>query len=539
MSSFRPNPSQVPVSAGGEATGTAHLPRVEITLSTDRLEAKARVIGLIPPSDVELRRALNEAGIVFGLFEATVMQLCRLPLVVHPMLIARGRPAAAGIPPWIEYFFIRPDDNRPFTPGRDGDGRVDFKEGKLIERAEVGTVLARRNPGTRGTPGKDVLGADQLPPVEPEPPLVPGRGTKLSESRREVLATISGAPTFVNGNVEILPICLLRSVNLASGNVFHLGAVKISGDVLPGFSIVATGDIEVDGIVEGAIIICGGNVVIRGGVRNQTRIDAAGSISVRFVDSSSELYAQGDIVVLVNAVQCNLDAGQSVKVLGRRAGGETRAGSSVTVGELGTPSGTPTVVIVGHERLTDETRRDSKTELSGMQASLGILCADLRVLDDRSGHGAQTPQLKKMIARRAEITIEIQRLQAKLATAELLESVGSAPIPQVSCGTALPGSVITTGKNTYQVTQPEFNPTYQPVEIEGTDAGELEPSSPVATLDSQRNPSARVVAPQAGVPSSRRPQGIIPLQSAAKPKTLRKWDIASATHISIKPGGGK
>ena len=71
----------------------------------------------------------------------------------------------------------------------------------------------------------------------------------------------------------------------------------VPGTVRTGFTIRAKGDIEINGVVEGATLIAGGNIVIKRGVQGmgKGKLCAGGDICAQFFESAN-VFADGDVL---------------------------------------------------------------------------------------------------------------------------------------------------------------------------------------------------------------------------------------------------
>ena len=69
------------------------------------------------------------------------------------------------------------------------------------------------------------------------------------------------------------------------GNINFTGSVVIHGDVLEGYSVKAKGDITVMGIVEGARLSAGGDILLHKGMRGMRTgvLEAEGDITAKFL----------------------------------------------------------------------------------------------------------------------------------------------------------------------------------------------------------------------------------------------------------------
>jgi hypothetical protein len=130
------------------------------------------------------------------------------------------------------------------------------------------------------------------------------------------------------------------------------GMVSVLGDLPRGSAIVAGRHVEVLGGVDGAEIIAGGDLCVRGVVRNcgATRIQSGGDMSIGGAERS-RLRAGGAIRLGGPARDCELISGGGIFSLNGGpssiAGGRVITPGGLDVLSLGAPDGAATVIFAG------------------------------------------------------------------------------------------------------------------------------------------------------------------------------------------------
>ena len=130
--------------------------------------------------------------------------------------------------------------------------------------------------------------------------------------------------------------------------------MRVEGDVLPEFHIRAGGDVTIGGVVDGAEVTVGGEVVIRQGLIRDSRITAKGNIKVGYV-SNSYVECEGDVSILKEALHSTVLSKTSITLpaTGRVVGGSLLAQKNIEVGVAGDLNGRRTVLSAG----VDPTKR--------------------------------------------------------------------------------------------------------------------------------------------------------------------------------------
>jgi hypothetical protein len=389
--------------------------KFSVKLTEGMLRATARREGTAAPTRQELDAECARLGIVFGLDVLAIERLCagRVP-AGSDVVIAQGVAPKPGVASRIEYAFVLPKENVTFT-AVDGDARVDFREGLLNSHVVAGTVVARRIAGRPGTAGKGVTGQPIAAAEPAEPALLAGENVQLDAGGACAVAIADGLATLDGDRVVVIATCTVRAVNYASGNIHFDGPVIVRGDVEAGFAVSATGDIEIQGMVEGARILSGGNVIVRGGVRNGARIEAVGSVAVRFVDSGSTLRACGDVQVVTNAVRSSIAAGRQVTIGDTVSGAEVLAGTRIEVAEAGGESAVKTTL---------EIRRDGSDErVAKLRAALSTAESASKILDGAPPvkasilHKKEVSALKRLNAEQVQAHVMVRLVRARLGLA--------------------------------------------------------------------------------------------------------------------------
>lgn len=400
---------------GAEAAELTAESKIEITFGERAMEA---FVTLTPPEPVEasaIEYALKAAGVVFGIDAEAVQEAALMP-IPEPMLVAQGRESEPGADASITYFF-RSSEERRGKPKALVDGRVDHRELGTIENVTKGQVLAAKTPARAARPGTNVLG-DPVPGKEGKDILLrAGQNAELSEDELFVTALIDGQPMLEGTRVSVQPIVVISGdVDYSVGNINFQGSVKVGGNVLPGFTIKATQDIEVGGMVEGASLEAGGAVSIKGGVRQHSMITSHGDVTAKFIDSESTVITRSNVLVVESCMHSHLTAGLAVKVGKKLIGGTSQAGEYVAAEEIGVAGGTHTGIDVRHTRQTRVLEQLEKaihlltTQLATVNQTFNAILANPNA---PAGAYEKTREIKMQIESRLDqYTVELQERRA-------------------------------------------------------------------------------------------------------------------------------
>lgn len=202
-------------------------------------------------------------------------------------------------------------------------GRVDFFASK-IQLIQEGDVVARKIPGSQGTPGMDVFG--RAIPVQPikDFQFKAKKNVHLSEDGLEIRAACPGRPvryedySYGVDNVYVLN----QDVDLATGSIEFPGDVLINGNVQDGLRIIAGGKVEIRGGVSHAEVrgekgvtvyrpVQGGKIVV-----GEKHVVRAGLLS-RLKELKEELNhcLRQTAELAASATASNLKPGQVLKAI--------------------------------------------------------------------------------------------------------------------------------------------------------------------------------------------------------------------------------
>lgn len=401
--------------------------QIQVHTSHDDMTA---MLTVIPPmggkavTQEAIMQALSAAGVVFGIDETAIEQVCQLGS-------CSSFPVAAGAPPvhgvdatfdeLIEYTVNR-------EPKLDENGLIDYRERGEILTVQVGAALMRRTPATLGVAGHTVKGRVLAAHAGRDKRFgAAAKGAEVSAEDADLLvAAVSGQPVRVDCGVMIEPILNLKEVNMATGNIHFDGNVHITGEVVQGMTVKATGDIVVNGMVDSGTLEAGGDIQISGGVIARAKLRAGGAVSARFAEGVR--IEAGTVISLKDmALECELHSLNQIIIgsdlrRGRLIGGSTTAMLLVRVGRLGSDKAGTTRVVVAMNPELDEKYAQLQARVAEEEAAevrLSKLVKHLQSIGDPQGvlerakaswqHAVQA--WSKSLAERTELEKELALMQ--------------------------------------------------------------------------------------------------------------------------------
>ncbi len=316
--------------------------RIKVEISADGYSAY--VVAVEPdllPADIQ--NALATSGVIFGLDPRAPFDA--LNAIGQPVLAASGTHHVDGSDGRIE---INLSHER--TPAEIKFGITNIREGEIF-----GAIVKPTN----GSAGLDVFGR-QTRQQRGKPALVlAGQNIKQidTDDRIKLAATADGNLKISNSSVEIVPEYIIHGdIEYSDGDLEFVGTLKVLGDVKGNCRLKVGHNLCVEGSVEDASIMAGGDAVIKGSFvgRGYGLIRAAGNVSVHVILNQT-IEAGGSITITKESVNAHLIASDSIEA--RAAiimGGTVTAANKIQVRTLGGELYSTTRVRLGMRELVNE-----------------------------------------------------------------------------------------------------------------------------------------------------------------------------------------
>ena len=323
-----------------------------VHVSPDKMEAVGRFIapstGGKPTNKDEIMSDLNFLNIKFGIDEKAIENYLANREYCTDIVLAKGKPVRQGHDAVITYHF-KPD--RTSKPRVNEDGSVDFHDLDMISKVEKGDVLATLEKEDEGDPGKNVYGDILKPATVKHLVLRHGKNITVSEDGLTMTTDVSGHVMLENDQVFVSNTYEVpANVDNSTGDIEYDGNVEVKGNVITGFSVKASGDVIVNGVVEGAKIEAGGQIILKRGVQGMEKavLTAGSNVISKFIESAK--VKSGGYVTADAIMHSEVIAKGDITVEGKKGfvtGGLIRSGSAINVKTAGSNMGTKTVLEVG------------------------------------------------------------------------------------------------------------------------------------------------------------------------------------------------
>jgi len=330
----------------------------------------------------DLRFCLYKAGVVEGIREDILAEAMARKEANKEILVAEAVPPVDGEDAQIEHIVTVSYKPKPKILD---DGSVDLKSYDLLVAVTKDQMLTRKVPAKRGIPGATVRGRPIPARQGNDVRFSTSKGTYVSEDGLELRASADGnVLKDSKGNLYVEQVYNVRGdLGYSTGNIDCAGDVKIGGDVLSGFSVIATGDIVIHGVIEGARVVSKkGSVMVKGGIhgrQNLAYIEAKDTVAAKFVQEATVI-AGDTVMVSGHVLDSTIKARKKVDVSSPRGSvlnSLVQAGEEVIVRNLGGSRSRGTEArIADTEKSADQIRaRIAKLEesITPLQEKLGKL----------------------------------------------------------------------------------------------------------------------------------------------------------------------
>lgn len=344
-----------------------------VELSEDRMKAKCRFYA--PSNDGKLFvkddiiTLLVKAGVKYGVDEMRIDQFLMERKYCTDYLLAVATPAVQGHDAVITYHF---NTDLTMKPRTNEDGSVDFHQLDIISRCKKGDLLATLTPVDYGKPGIDVCGTVIRPNKVNNRILRHGNKITLSEDGLRLYSEVDGHVSLAEGRVFVSDTYEVPAdVDASTGDIEYDGNVIVKGNVITGYSVKAKGDVEVNGVVEGAYIEAGGQIILRRGMQGMNKgiLKASGNIVSKFIENSEVI--AGGYITTESIMHSRISSKGDIIVGGRRGfvtGGEIRSGTLISVKTAGSHMGTSTLLEVGIDPKILEEFRELEKRIAELQS---------------------------------------------------------------------------------------------------------------------------------------------------------------------------
>lgn len=331
----------------------------------------------------DILRALRNVGVTKNIDPRMLDSLLSGKNLDEVVQIATGKTPIDGADGYYEYFF---DVDKKRAPKILPDGSADFQNMNWYEMVKREQKLAYYHSAGKGEDGHTVTGKRIPSKRGKELKMLRGNGFYVMPDKKTYISEFDGKVDIDGNNLNVSKLLMLKEVNAVTGNVEFAGNVMISGDVSDGVSIVAGGDVVVDGFVGNCQIVADGDVIIKKGVNGGTTgsITAKGSVEGKFFESVN--IKAGRNIQVNYCLNSNVYSEDSIRILGGKGlilGGVIFAANDIKVANIGNESGTRSIIKMGISDSMKDASKKIESKLVDLHNKLLILEKGQRDFQDK------------------------------------------------------------------------------------------------------------------------------------------------------------
>lgn len=449
-------------------TAKTHEAALRVVVSADKSAAEL----IVPPGinrqmiTPELcESVLRDSGVeVTAQVRAAVKQVIASEQAAKAV-VARATPPKHGIDGYVEWI-NEPDESStpgakpaaapvaPAPPSADPQ-KTSYYEHSAFVMVKPGQVVGRLHPPTPGEDGRDVTGKTL--------PAKPGKEFRLKfdeslacDAAGKLVAQEEGVLVRDPNNAGVRRVLEIPSyVDFSTGNIDFHGDVLVGKGVRDLFTIKATGNVDVKGLIEAATILADGDLFARGGFAGRERGTArCGGVHAKYLDNVQgevlrDLNVEREIINCDLVVHGNLEAPHGAIIGGRMA-----VTGKIHVGMLGSGAAVATEIIVGSVPRLEPLYQRLQNFVQQLQTKREAAIEEQTQLNRMLGKTRPTAQDKE---RQTELIFEIANFEMLLTKARpTLENLEKRINDQRTVDVTIerklhPGVIVVIGRDQYHI----------------------------------------------------------------------------------------
>ncbi len=399
--------------------------KVICDISNDLMTATVRVIA--PKKDgrfidkKDIYDALTSKKIKYGVLDKKIDDCIKNKIFNAPFKVAEGLKPINGKDAYIDSKF---DLKKELNFDDSEVDKIDFKKMDLITNVRSGNLLAEKKVATKGKHGKNLFNQVVQAKHGKDLVLEGGDNTYIDNSDLLLKSSIDGHVIERDGLIHVVNFFIINGdVGPKTGNIVKMGSVKIIGSVLDGYSVKASGNIEVIKSVGAAYLEATGSIIIKLGVngKNKAKLSTEkGDIYSKFIQDAKVFCGKNLIVsesIIHSEVTCNasviLQGGKSAIV-----GGLVMAYEEIRAKTLGAPAEVKTCLEVGIMPLLRSGEIECKRYIEKNQSKVPQLKLDIRALEEKNLDDEKKEKLSLLEKELKEIEKNLIEKKEKLTKIE-------------------------------------------------------------------------------------------------------------------------
>lgn len=405
------------------------------------ITATSPAIGGADISGDKIKRMLESYGVVAGISDEKIEEFVDMPVYGIPYTVAEAIQPINGRDAYIAYQFET--DKTKLKIVENEAGQVNYKERNQIQNVVEGQPLAQKMLPERGKNGKTIFGRLLDAKNGKDIPLPLGKNVHVDSDGRTILASTNGQVMLINDKIHVEPVLEVDEVSIKTGNITFLGTVRVKRNVEDGFSIKASGNIEIGGAVGRCVLEADGNIVVNQGImgRDEGFIKAGKSLWAKFIQNT-KVEVEEYVVVQDAIMNSDITSNKKILLVGKNAkiiGGHLFATEEIHAKVIGSSGGgSETILEVGYDPRAKKRLLELQDKQASIVRELDNLDLDISTLENmkkvrKTLPGDKEENLIKLKKHHDEISIEseqmteeIQQIQSHLRELKVIGKISVA-----------------------------------------------------------------------------------------------------------------
>ncbi len=365
------------------------------------------------------------AGVKAGVDEKAIQDFLVNREYCKDYILAKGIEPVQGKDAQITYHF---NTETSLKPTVNEDGTVDFHNLNNIARVRAGEVLATLTREDLGHPGINVRGEVIKPREVKRLNLKYGRNIRITEDKLQIITEVNGHASLIDDKVFVSNVYEVEDVDASTGDINYDGNVLVKGNVRSGYTIIAKGNIEVNGVIEGAVLRADGDILLKRGIQGMGKADVEcqGNLVAKFIENAKVV--AGGFIQTDSIMHSRVSAKGEIEISGKKGfvtGGLVRSAKMISAKNIGSPMGTDTVLEVGVDPLMKEHYQTLQTEIREAEKVLNTSKPVLNAFGKKMGLGEKfsKEQLQKLQELQKTVSENEQKIIANVKEMEGIEEL--------------------------------------------------------------------------------------------------------------------
>lgn len=435
-----------------------HVTADKLTASLDIRDIDKNELTELKLTKENIVEYLQAQKINFGIRYDSIDQIIEtFPNTNFPIVVAEGIEKKDGEDGKIQYHFDASTEV-------DRTENWDFRDVMRIPTVSEGEKIATITPPTKGVDGTTVYGT-KIKARPGKPALLrPGKNVTLNEKEQALFADVNGQVSIIDRRIHVLDVYEVHeSISMKIGNIDFPGSVIIRGDVPTGFTIKASGDIKIFGLVEAATIIAEGSVMISEGIAGLKigRIEAGEDVKIGYVNQG--IIRAGNNILVENSIMHSECTARNDIICNRGniVGGIISAGGAIIANNIGNRMNTKTNLSFGMDYKLFGRQKELHEELEKLHQNrekLHVLKSKFANKDKASLDSKSRITLLRLQYSLEKTNEQIEAIQTELA--DINATLGSVDRAYLKVkGTIFPNVTVSFGKYERKIEKEYVNVT--------------------------------------------------------------------------------